>query len=104
LAIVLADRSVGEGEWRNGSIRTWGQACNLSIWLDRGFIDKHDRNIILYGINPVALCAFQTFRILSVIKFLFARRTNQNFQEIFGNHDFRILRYFPNLTTDTEIS
>jgi hypothetical protein len=54
--------------------------------LDGCFIHQHDRYIVLHGVDPVALPALQALRILPVIKRLLARGTNQNFQQILGNH------------------
>ena len=65
-------------------------SCKLSqsplLRLDRGLINQHDGDVVLYRINPVTLGALETFRVLAVVQRLFARRTYQNFQQILGNH------------------
>jgi len=61
--------------------------------LDRGFVDQHDGYIVLHGIHAMALRAFQTLRLFTVLKRLFALGANQNFQQVFGNHDKRIVRH-----------
>jgi len=48
------------------------------LWLDGGGIDQHDRNVILNGIDAVALSAFQSFFISGQSNRLFAKRTNQH--------------------------
>jgi len=55
--------------------------------LDRGFIDQHDGNVVLHGINPVALRTLQAFRILAVVEGLLAGWAHQDFQQILGNHE-----------------
>ena len=60
--------------------------------LDLRFIDQHDGNVVLDWIDPVTLGAFQGFRVLTVFERLFAGRTNQNFQKVFGNHNLCIVR------------
>lgn len=47
--------------------------------LDRGLIDQHDRDVVLYRVNPVALRTFQAFRILAVLERLLTGWTNQHF-------------------------
>lgn len=66
--------------------------ADARLRLDRGLIDQHDGDIVLHRIDPVALRTFQAFRVLAVIERLLAGWTNQHFQEVFGNHDFGILR------------
>ena len=55
--------------------------------LDGGFIHQHDRDVVLDRIDAVALLALQALGIFPVFKSLFARRANQNFQQIFSDHD-----------------
>ena len=62
------------------------------LGLDRGLIDQHDGDVVLHRINPVTLCTFESFGILAVLERLLASRTNQHFQEVFGNHDWAIVR------------
>jgi len=59
----------------------------LKSGFDGGFIDQHDRNVVFDRIDPVTGLAFQAFRVLAVFQFLFACRTHQNLQQVFGNHD-----------------
>jgi hypothetical protein len=54
---------------------------------DLCLIHQHDRDVVLDGIHSVALRALQALGILPVFERLLARRTNQNFQQILGNHD-----------------
>jgi hypothetical protein len=58
-----------------------------------GFIDQHDGDVVLDCIDPVALLALQALRILAVLERLFAGRTDQDFQQFFGNHDLCIVRH-----------
>jgi hypothetical protein len=60
--------------------------------LDRRLIDQHDGNVVFDGIDPVTLGTLQTLRVLTVFERLFAGRTNQNFQKVFGNHNWGIVR------------
>ena len=53
-----------------------GGGASVSGGLDGGFIHQHNRDIVLHGVDPVALPAFQALRILPVIKRLLARGTN----------------------------
>src|SRR5229473_5572773 len=55
--------------------------------LDGGFVHQHDRDVVLYRVHPVALLALQALGILPVLKGLNARRTNQIFPQVLGNHD-----------------
>ena len=64
----------------------------LAGWLeelrfDGCLVDQHDRDVIFDGIDTVALCAFQALGIGAVFEGLDAGGTNQDFEEIFGNHD-----------------
>jgi hypothetical protein len=58
-----------------------------TLRFDRRLIHQHDRDIIFNRVNPVALRTLQTFRILAVFERPLARRTHQNFEQFFGNHD-----------------
>jgi hypothetical protein len=60
--------------------------------LDRSFIDQHDRDVFFDRIDPVTLMALQTLRVRAILERLLARRTYQNFEELFGNHDSSIVR------------
>jgi hypothetical protein len=55
--------------------------------LDGRFIHKHDGQVVLYGINPMTLSAFQALGVLAVLNSGFARWTNQNLEQILGDHD-----------------
>jgi hypothetical protein len=59
----------------------------LRLVLDGRFIQQHDGDVIFHGIDAAALCALQALRILPVFERLFAGGANQDFEEIFGNHD-----------------
>ena len=56
------------------------------LGLDRSLVHQHDGNVVLHRIYPAALRALQALRILPVLERLLARRTNQNLQQILGNH------------------
>lgn len=54
---------------------------------DGGSVHEHDWNTVLHRIDPMAPCAFQSLWVRAVLESLPTRRTNQNFQEVFRNHD-----------------
>ena len=58
--------------------------------LDGCLIHQHDGDVVFYRIHPSALLALQALGILPVLEGLLARRTNQDFQQVFGNHDNRL--------------
>ena len=70
----------GRQEWR---LAGWLEGLRF----DGRLVDQHDRNVIFDGIDAVALCAFQALGIGAVLEGLDAGRTDQDFEEIFGNHD-----------------
>jgi len=67
-------------------------ASRHCLRLDRSLIDEHDGDVVLHRINPVALRAFEAFRVLAVLKWPLAGWTNQHFQEVLGNHVSGIVR------------
>jgi hypothetical protein len=56
---------------------------------DRGFVDEHDRNVVAYWINAVALDAFQSLTVRLEFYVCFAGRTGEYFQEILTNCHIR---------------
>ena len=54
--------------------------------LDGCLIHQHDGDVVLHQIDPVALRALQALRVLAVVEGLLAGGTNQNFQQVFGDH------------------
>ena len=54
---------------------------------DGCLVQQHDRDVVLDQIHPAALPALQAFRVLPVLEGQLARGTDQNIQQIFGNHD-----------------
>ena len=76
-----------------GAVRGAGTPRDDSrLVLDSCLIHQHDWDVVLYQIHPMALDALQALRALSVIKRLLARRANQNFQQVLGNHDSIVLK------------
>ena len=59
----------------------------------RRLIHQHNGDIVAYGVDPVTLDALQALWVRPMLQFLFARGANQNFQQIFGNHDSSIVRH-----------
>ena len=59
-----------------------------ALRFDRRLIDQHDGYVVLHRIDPVTFRTLQAFGALPVFEHLLARWTDQNFQKIFGNHDF----------------
>jgi|HubBroStandDraft_5_1064220.scaffolds.fasta_scaffold09976_4 hypothetical protein len=70
--------------------------------LDGRLIHQHDRDVVFYRIHPAALLALQALRILPVLEGLLARRTNQNFQQVFSNHDKGLYAMPESLITEAE--
>jgi hypothetical protein len=54
---------------------------------DRGLVHQHDGDVVFYRIHPVALRTLQALRAVAVLEGLLARGTDQNFQQLLGNHD-----------------
>jgi hypothetical protein len=61
-----------------------------SLRLDGCLVDQHDGDVVLHGIDAVALGALQTLRILPIFESLLAGGTDQNLQQIFGEHDWTL--------------
>jgi hypothetical protein len=90
-------RAVSKFVKRSGDIQASGIAFSCvphtlatRFWLlafHGGFIHQHDGDIVFHRIDAMALHALQALGILAVFEWLFARGANQNFQQIFGNHD-----------------
>ena len=57
-----------------------------ALLFDGRFIHEHDRDIVLYRIDAVALLALQALGILPVFERLLAGRANQNGQQLFRDH------------------
>ena len=66
---------------------------------DCRLIHEHDRDVVFHGIDSVALGALEALRVSAVFERLLARRTHQNFEQVFGNHDQGIVRQ-KTLTTE----
>jgi hypothetical protein len=58
----------------------------LSGWVADGFIDKQNRNVIPYRIDPTTLAALETLTIVLKDERFLAHGTHQNVQQIFRNH------------------
>src|ERR1700716_519718 len=74
-----------------------GQATTLRSF-DRRLINQQDRDVVLYRVDTLALLALQTLRSLAVLERLLVGGTNQNFQQIFSNHDPSIVRQAPRMS------
>jgi len=61
------------------------------LGLDCCFVDEHDGNIVFHWVNAVAAGALKAFRALPVFERLLARRTNQDLEKVFGEHDASIV-------------
>jgi hypothetical protein len=53
---------------------------------DGGFVDEHDGNVVFNPVDAVAIRAFEGFGILAMFEGLFAGRTDQDVEQIFGDH------------------
>jgi hypothetical protein len=62
------------------------------LGFDRGFVDEHDRDVVFHRIDAVAVGALEAFGILAVLQRLLAGWANEDFEEIFGEHDGNIVR------------
>lgn len=62
-----------ESAWRLGRV-------------DFGSVDQHNRDVILDGVDAAALAAFEAVTVGAEDDRLFADRTNEDFEEILGNH------------------
>jgi hypothetical protein len=69
-----------------------GKEIQRPLAFDGCLVDQHDGNIVLHRVDPVALTALQAFRALPILEGLLAGGTNQNIEQIFGNHDKGIVR------------
>jgi hypothetical protein len=63
----------------------------FSANVNLGGIYKHNRNVVLNGVNPAAFAALKTSAIGSESHRLFANWTNQYVKQILGNHGSPIL-------------
>jgi hypothetical protein len=58
------------------------------VFLDMRLIDQHNRDIVAYGVNTMALHAFQARLVGCQVNVRFAEGTRQNIQQLFTNgHD-----------------
>ncbi len=62
-------------------------AVSKRLVLNCGFIHQHDGDIVFYGVDAMTLPAFQALGIFAIVERLFAGRANQNFQQVFSDHD-----------------
>ena len=60
--------------------------ANLSGGVNRGGIDEHDRNVVLYWVNPAADAAFQPLVTFSQGYRFLAKRTDEHVEEVLRNH------------------
>ena len=67
-------------------------SATAALRLDRGLVDQHDGDVVFDRIDAVTLGTLQAFGVLAILERLLAGRTNQNFQQIFGDHDLCIVR------------
>jgi hypothetical protein len=67
-----------------------GQACVRLARLrgfGDGFVHQHDWNVVPHRVDAVALCALQAFsRLFTMQQRLFARRADQDVEQILRNH------------------
>jgi hypothetical protein len=80
------------GHSRKGASVTELRPAIPLLALDGCLVHQHDGNIVFHRIRPVALPALQAFRVFAVLEGLLARGTDQNIQQVFGNHDKGIVR------------
>ena len=66
---------------RGGSRRRGGE-----LRLNRGFVDEHDRYVVLNGIDAMALLALEALRLFAIFERLLAGGADQNLQQVFGDH------------------
>jgi hypothetical protein len=82
----------GDAEAGGVGFQSTDQKSTILLRLNRGLIDQHDGNVVFHRIDAVALLALQALRVLPVFERLLTGWTNQNFQELFGKHNFDIVR------------
>ena len=77
-----------EIEIRHGGllIRGLAIAALRLLGLDGSLVHQHNGDVVLHRVYPMALLAFQALGILAVLERLLARRTDQDFQQVLGNH------------------
>ena len=56
------------------------------LLLNRRLVYQHDGDLFLHGINTPALGALQALGILPILESVLACRTDQNFEQFFGDH------------------
>lgn len=54
---------------------------------DCSLVDQHDWNVVFHPIDAAARCALKTFGLLPIFERHFANRADQNFQQLFCNHN-----------------
>jgi hypothetical protein len=55
--------------------------------LDRRLVDQHDRNVIFYGVDAMALLALEGLGGLTIFEPLLAGGADQDFEQILIDHD-----------------
>ncbi len=63
----------------------------VGLWklrlLEGRLIHQHDGDVVFHWVDAMALGTLQTLGLLAIFERLLARRADQNFQQILGNHD-----------------
>lgn len=80
--LAIQDREVALGV-SAGTLRLTRlklEGSDPALRLDDCLIDQHDRDVVLYRVDAVALLALQAFWLLAVFEPLLAFRTNQNIE------------------------
>src|ERR1700676_1110313 len=75
------------------SINNQKSTITILLRFDGRLIDQHDGNVVLHGVDALALLALQALRVWAVLECLLAGGTDQNFQEFFGKHNQGIVRH-----------
>lgn len=65
----------------------------LTLLLDFGFIDEHDRDVIAHRVNAMALDALQTAAVFFEYHLAFTEWTNKNVQQFLADWHGKLTVY-----------
>jgi hypothetical protein len=57
-----------------------------SGWIDCGFVNQQNRNVVLYSVYPFAGAALEALGSLSMHERVLACRADQNLEQVLGDH------------------
>ena len=83
--IIVASRNDVRGDRHHFS--EFSDVVGNALGLDGCFINQHDGNVVLNGVDAMTLRALQAFGILAIFERLLIGWANEHFKKFFSDHD-----------------